>query len=321
MQAQELNPGARIATATALSSLVEKVGQKPWHLKMEVTVFDDKGKNPNTGTVEIWSNEPDQRAVYLFGDASETVLYHDKERYSLASGSVVPYQAFDAVQEVLHPGPSTSDLKSSEPELRKQKFGKVELDCIMLSHPMKVHRREDVPLGMFPTYCLDPASDRIRTSFDFGTRSVTIQRFGKFLNHEVPMQLDISNGNAVIASAKIISIATYTPEPDEFIPTPEMKLIHVAYVAGGVISGKRIFSPHPVYPSSESSKRESTAVVLHVTIGYDGHVRSLRPINEVEPDFALAAIAAVRQWTYEPYRLNGVLVEVDTTITLNFNRN
>jgi protein TonB len=30
---------------------------------------------------------------------------------------------------------------------------------------------------------------------------------------------------------------------------------------------------------------------------------------------------AVRRWTYKPYLLNGDPVEVDTTITVNFNLN
>jgi protein TonB len=36
------------------------------------------------------------------------------------------------------------------------------------------------------------------------------------------------------------------------------------------------------------------------------------------PDFVIAAIAAVRQWVYRPYLLNGEPTEVDTTITVNF---
>jgi protein TonB len=36
------------------------------------------------------------------------------------------------------------------------------------------------------------------------------------------------------------------------------------------------------------------------------------------PILTQAAIAAVRQWRYEPTRLNGEPVEVETEITVNF---
>jgi len=37
------------------------------------------------------------------------------------------------------------------------------------------------------------------------------------------------------------------------------------------------------------------------------------------PMLVPAAIAAVRQWRYKPYLLNGQPVEVETTITVIFN--
>jgi protein TonB len=33
----------------------------------------------------------------------------------------------------------------------------------------------------------------------------------------------------------------------------------------------------------------------------------------------MSALAAVRQWMYKPYLLNGYPVEVETTITVNYN--
>ncbi|HET8668096.1 MAG TPA: energy transducer TonB [Terriglobales bacterium] len=37
------------------------------------------------------------------------------------------------------------------------------------------------------------------------------------------------------------------------------------------------------------------------------------------PMLTAAAIDAVKQWRYKPYILNGQPVDVDTTITVNFN--
>lgn len=54
-------------------------------------------------------------------------------------------------------------------------------------------------------------------------------------------------------------------------------------------------------------------------IGQDGHIHSLKLVKLVDSDLAIAALTAVRNWTYKPYLPNGKAVEVDATITVNFN--
>jgi TonB family protein len=60
-------------------------------------------------------------------------------------------------------------------------------------------------------------------------------------------------------------------------------------------------------------------VVLNAVIGTDGGLMSITPVNSlVDPALAQAALDAVRLWRYQPSMLNGVPVEVVTTITVNF---
>ena len=58
---------------------------------------------------------------------------------------------------------------------------------------------------------------------------------------------------------------------------------------------------------------------LEAIIATDGHVASVRVATaDVHPDFAMAAIDAVRQWRYSPTLLNGRPVEVMMTVTIDF---
>ena len=52
-------------------------------------------------------------------------------------------------------------------------------------------------------------------------------------------------------------------------------------------------------------------------IGKDGTVKDVR-VESGSPLLAQAAIDAVKQWRYKPYLLNGVPVEIDSRITINF---
>jgi len=57
---------------------------------------------------------------------------------------------------------------------------------------------------------------------------------------------------------------------------------------------------------------------LGAVIGTGGQILSLSPDNDADPDLIKAAMDAARQWQYQPTLLNGVPVEVVTTITVSF---
>ncbi len=63
--------------------------------------------------------------------------------------------------------------------------------------------------------------------------------------------------------------------------------------------------------------RLSGTVRLHAIIGTDGKISRLEVISG-HPLLAKAALDAVRQGRYRPTILNGVPVEVETTVIVNF---
>jgi TonB family protein len=73
----------------------------------------------------------------------------------------------------------------------------------------------------------------------------------------------------------------------------------------------------PSYPLEALHAGLQGTVVLQALVGRDGSVEDLKL---VEGYFALgnAAIAAVKQWRFRPYRLNGEIVEMQTLLTLTF---
>ena len=81
------------------------------------------------------------------------------------------------------------------------------------------------------------------------------------------------------------------------------------------MAGNIISKTPPVYPHTDVQG----LVVLHAIIAPDGTVRSLDVISG-HPALQNAALAAVRQWRYQPFLLNGKPVAVDTTIVVNFKR-
>jgi len=74
----------------------------------------------------------------------------------------------------------------------------------------------------------------------------------------------------------------------------------------------------PVYPASAEKQGVEGTVILRAVIGTSGQMLSLSPYNDADPGLTSAAMEAVSQWRYEPTLLNGVPVEVVTTITVVF---
>ncbi len=73
----------------------------------------------------------------------------------------------------------------------------------------------------------------------------------------------------------------------------------------------------PAYPPEALAQKLHGPVVLQVVVGRDGSVEDLKMIRGY---FVLgqAAIAAVKQWKFQPYTLNGHPAATQTTITINF---
>jgi TonB family protein len=90
-------------------------------------------------------------------------------------------------------------------------------------------------------------------------------------------------------------------------------------VGGNIKAPTKVVNVNPVFPQSMRAAGRSGVVPLDALIGTDGTVVFTRVVSaSVHPDFADAAMEAVRQWKFTPTLLNGKPVEVLMTVTINF---
>lgn len=94
----------------------------------------------------------------------------------------------------------------------------------------------------------------------------------------------------------------------------------VASAAGGQIRPpKKLRDFAPTYPASLRSTGTNGVVVLKARIGLDGYLTDIAVEGEAHPEFASAALVAVREWMFSETLLNCEPVVVGMTITVNFN--
>jgi TonB family protein len=88
--------------------------------------------------------------------------------------------------------------------------------------------------------------------------------------------------------------------------------------SAGVTPGEVRSKVAPIYPSSAKVNRVQGIVVIGAVINKEGTVVEPEIMIATSPDLATAAMQAVKQWRYEPYRLCGEPVEVETEIQVRF---
>ena len=110
----------------------------------------------------------------------------------------------------------------------------------------------------------------------------------------------------------IISSTSHLNVVPKFMPTPQR-----VRVSQGVTKGLLFHRVEPPYPPLARAARVQGEVVLKAVIDKNGDIQDLQLISG-HPMLVPAAIAAVKQWHYKPYLLNGQPVEVETTITVIF---
>jgi TonB family protein len=84
-----------------------------------------------------------------------------------------------------------------------------------------------------------------------------------------------------------------------------------------LIHSRLVHRVEPQYPTEARAQKIQGVVTLDVQIGSEGAVHNIAVVDG-NPLLAEAAVAAVRQWRYEPYAVDGRPVEMQTRIRVRF---
>jgi protein TonB len=117
----------------------------------------------------------------------------------------------------------------------------------------------------------------------------------------------------MLASFSFVDAAEPTPSGQASPP----QVLPQVYTVGGNVTRPRLL--HRVMPDVEKFRaaRKSGVPIVEAIIGKDGSVLQVRVVRPVDPSIDAAMIEAVKQWRFEPARLNGKPVNVYFTLTMN----
>lgn len=133
-----------------------------------------------------------------------------------------------------------------------------------------------------------------------------------------PTTAPVSNSSAPVVktSAPASDKPAETKSGDEMATRPVIKPL-LKPVSGGVLNGKAVSLPKPVYPLAAKSTRMSGVVVVEVVIDVNGKVISARAVSG--PGLLQqAAVQAAYQAKFSPTTVSDQPVKVMGTISYNF---
>jgi TonB family protein len=100
-------------------------------------------------------------------------------------------------------------------------------------------------------------------------------------------------------------------------PTPTRPPADSAVARGGVLNGKAISKPEPVYPPVAKAARASGQVTVQILVDESGRVVSANAVSG-HPLLQQAAVAAAREARFKPTLLSGQPIKVSGQLTYNF---
>jgi hypothetical protein len=330
-------PIATAMTVAAKHSTLDQAGNPPWHLKA-IIVDLQKHLPEYDGTMEMWWVSPTEwrREVKLNSGAFSQVLIHNGSKVSeidtdpncpAKSSSTCPYfpdWMRNLVDETTRPIPRLDQLANATPQQVVQPGG-----------------TKGSTVLRWPINGIDPARF-IHASFAFYNDTGLIQ-YGGDLDwdfhyrdyapfHDLQIARWISAGPPEISvkidtledlgapDAKMFAISKATPEKDRIktviVPEAEMRKLIVS-------------APAPVWPDvppppparngrAPRNYALTGSMIMGISVDRMGNVREVYKWEGDNRNLEPAAHEQITKWKFKPYMVNGVPVQVLSTLTFPF---
>lgn len=336
----ETQPAQLTDAQARLVEAIHRNGLNPsdtpaWHLKLNYQSFDANGTATDKGTFEeFWAGEKKYKRIYTVGGASQTEF--QTETGLMIAGDGTPSHAALSFRSVfIRSGLEEKRASRLSLDVRQKEADGIGLQCFKSGPSPAQQLSAQIPLG--EEDCFDAQSSALVSKIHVpGVSEEHFEHPQTFLGNFVPGDVQILRGGRLLGTVHLETIeaigevrdADFAPSPDAHVVTRQVKTVATREdgslpvlsnmaISAGVAQRQLRKSVPPEYPLVAKAARVSGTVVLQAIIGKDGLIHDLKAVSG-PPMLVQAALDAVQQWEYEPYRLNGEPVEVLTTINVVF---
>lgn len=303
---------------------------KPFHLKANYQLYDNKGKPSEQGTFEYWQLSRNVYRRTWKGAGWSYTDWHlvDGELAYEESGRPLNLFEYRLHALLLRPFPASKDINPEHFRVVDETTSDQSGPCVTVV-PITggATKPEQVQEGPFPTYCFNQSGTTLLSAFSYER---VFTRFGMAMDWQgkhLTRQIEVAEGQRKMLSATVSEIDSINPGDLAIVPDPtairtrlslprDSKIIfaNAFSLKAEVMNGLLIKKVNPVYPREAKKRHIEGTVDLDAIIGTDGRIHDLRVTSAPSALLAASAFSAVWQWQYKPYELQGEKVAVDTTV-------
>jgi TonB family protein len=297
---------------------------KPWHVKIDYQLYDQKGNPSENGVFEYWWASPKvYRMTWTRGQSIHTD-WHSADGRHLTKTTGEPLGLYDFWLQTafLSPLPSPADLDSAKSIIVDHDLGSNGHVRCMMVVPFEVTESvaRTLPFGTFPEYCVNKALPLLLGYSEFGNIQIRCVDFTQMQGKSMPREIQIIDGSQPVLSAKAEAVTPLNATDPALIPGDDAMRVPSEWtqVSPDVESRLLVKRVAPIYPADAKSKHIEGKVVLQATVGPEGRVENVRLVSTPSASLALSAFQSVSQWEYKPYRVNGEAVTVESNVVVDF---
>jgi TonB family protein len=161
--------------------------------------------------------------------------------------------------------------------------------------------------------CVDPSNGALLRNLPFIDENPTALGPKWF-----PLSLKYVKRETTLAEVKVTELTTPAQFPASAFDPPPGAVSTPRCDPAKIHTGQLIDRVNPQYPPAERLNRVQGTVELYGVVGTDGGIHGLEVVTGVDKAIDQSALDAVRHWRYEPYICNGVPIEVETSVQVNY---
>jgi hypothetical protein len=282
---------------------------RPWHLKASWQTLDDHKQTREQGSLEEWWTGETQSKVRLSTSGFDQTRWLTNHGEFSAGSSGLPLWQFGVVaQNLIAPLPKPNPISGMGfNPVRDKKLSA--LRCFAAERLTSITFRKLCFSGDQPTIRIvetDATRIAFNTSIDFQGRSLArdliVDRAG-----EPQLVIHIDE----IGVIEQDDAADLAPSADAVLASPwlhvPVPLLNVHKISGDLIG----------YPAGSTTTRMQGGVTCSAVLGKDGKLHNVAVIG-ASPFFRPAVLSALSTWIYSPILLDGVRLEMELRITVDF---
>ncbi len=298
---------------------------KPWHLKVNYQLENEKDNPSGQGVFEYWWVSPSvYRSKWTRGNAAYSE-WHGASGRTLAQTKGEPLSVYEywLRSALLSPLPTAADLDSAKSILvdLSPASANVHTRCIaVVPSEIKEQGARMLSAGIYPEYCVNKAKPILLGYYSFGSLLIKCVNFTEMQGRSMPREIYINTDTRQILSANVQPVEAIDSTDPALTPPPDATAVNLETAQIGPEAGSALVvkKVDPTYTANAKIARDKGKVILRTTIGPDGGIQDVRLVSAQTPSLALPAFLSVSHWKFKAYRIGGEPVKVETTVEVNF---